>query len=243
VWRFGCNPNEKLKNRYNELVSRTNVDGFICEYDWTGRTTVDFEPLERLVKVRKLQVVAFSWRGDWMYKPEKDDIDYALDIMESSPQHVFLTLTKRPEKIEPVFYDIDVEHGCRELGGGDYCPNIWLGVSAWDQVSYENACRYLAPLKKGGWHTWISLEPLLAPVNISAVDFKPDWIVVGAETGKGARHIDSIEILQVWNDCRKLKIPCFVKKIGNTNIAIREGYRQFPREIAEIAERGLKHGT
>src|SRR3989304_1482454 len=73
VWRFAQNPNRKLRARYGELVEKCMDDEGVY-YDWTGDTCVDFEPLARLELVRKPRVVAFSWRGDWMYRADKESI-------------------------------------------------------------------------------------------------------------------------------------------------------------------------
>jgi protein gp37 len=44
--------------------------------------------------------------------------------------------------------------------------HIWLGASAWDQPSADEACKYLKDLGRMGWNTWLSLEPLLGPVDL-----------------------------------------------------------------------------
>jgi protein gp37 len=223
VWRFSQNPNETLFARYTGLVERC-MDGEGTYLEWTGKTSVDFEPLEKLARVRKPQVVAFSWRGDWQHEKFSDkQIGEACWYMrESCDHHTFLTLTKRPERLKDNF-------SCYPT------PNIWLGVSAWDQVSHDNACKYLAPLKKMGWHTWISLEPMIEFVDVFKNKFRPDWIVVGAETGKGARRIDSSFVMDVWDSCEKLNIPCFVKQFSEpANIG--EYYRQLPPALAVKGE-------
>ena len=203
AWRFGWNRSEKLQRRFGPLVEYNDSGEVEREYDWTGATTFDRSPLLKLARVKAGKVVAFSWYGDWMHKQSIENIRIVLDEIQIIEQHDFLTLTKRPENL------------LNSLRGWYPIKHLWLGVTAWDQESYNNACKYLSELP--GWHTWISLEPMLSPVDITQSDFRPDFLVVGAETGRGAREIDPAKILTVHRQCRTWDVPCWVKHIPDNN--------------------------
>lgn len=208
-WRMAASPNAKLKARYGGLVDK-HMGPWGIEYDWTGKHTVDWSPLERLYEKKKPQVVAFSWRGDWMCDwTDTKDIDTALDLMGSLKRHTFLTLTKRPQNIEGKLYGITKDNGCRELGGGDFYRNIWIGVSAWDQPSFDTARECLAPLP---FKTFVSLEPMLGPVRVTMRDKQPDWIICGGESGLGARSLDAQWVRDLEADCYSENIPFFFKQ-------------------------------
>jgi len=123
-----------------------------------------FAPLRR----KKPSLIAVQFMGDWMHESVRPEVvDRILEVMGAARQHTFLTLTKRPERFEEQIYGwVGDEYPIRELGGGDYVPNVWLGISAEDQASLDARVGPLLALG-GGWRRWLSLEPLLGPVDIS----------------------------------------------------------------------------
>ena len=100
--------------------------------------------------------------GDWMHPDVPTDyIDEMLDVVGACPQHIFLTLTKRPENLEKKLYEVTVENPCRALGGGDYPPNLWLGVSVENQETADARIPLLLQLP--GFKKFISYEPAIGP--------------------------------------------------------------------------------
>jgi hypothetical protein len=71
---------------------------------------------------------------------------------------------------------------------------------------------------------FVSAEPLLGPVDLliaalNGTDSFADmagirWVIVGGESGHHARQCDVAWIRRVVNDCRRAKVPCFVKQLG-----------------------------
>ena len=88
----------------------------------------------------------------WVYE--------VFDVMSACRQHTFLVLTKRPDHIHDVLYGPPDWY----LGGGDFLPNVWLGTSVESQ-EYVHRLDTLGQLV--GWHKFVSLEPLLGPINLS----------------------------------------------------------------------------
>ena len=111
-------------------------------------------------------------------------------------------------------------------------PNVHLGVSAEDQ-KWANI-RVPALLETPAAVRWVSTEPLLGPIDfgpwMSPVDWqecmpthstspecarciKPGWIVVGGESGPGARPMDLAWAQRIVDDCKAADVPVFVKQL------------------------------
>lgn len=116
--------------------------------------------------------------SDFFHGQASDQMrDEALEIMQACPQHRFQVLTKRPELMARFF----------AAGQGRRVPsNMWLGVSIESDryVDRAHALRKIdAPVR------FVSAEPLLGPLP-SLCYGGLHWIIVGGESGVGARRID-----------------------------------------------------
>ncbi|MFA5186376.1 MAG: phage Gp37/Gp68 family protein [Patescibacteria group bacterium] len=104
-------------------------------------------------------------------------------------------------------------------------PNVWLGVSCEDQSML--AKRVLPLLQTPAAIRWVSLEPLLAPIRFIANRFDPlvgmdierpnirskiDWVVVGAESGPGARPMNEDWVRSIRDECKEVGTPFFYKQ-------------------------------
>lgn len=104
-------------------------------------------------------------------------------------------------------------------------PNVHLGVSVEDQETADARIPLL--LQTPAAVRWVSAEPLLGPIDLNdSRDWmtpgltKPrnaprlDWVVVGGESGPGARPCGVAWIRDVVQQCREAGVPCFVKQLG-----------------------------
>jgi protein gp37 len=133
--------------------------------------------------------------------------DEAWDIIRRTP-HTYQILTKRPELIDdrlPVFWD-EIKH------------RAWLGVSV-ENADYAHRIGSL--LNSPAGVTFVSLEPILGPVEISVwlpdlinPDRFLDWVIVGGESGADGirRDCDPRWICDIVDQCRVAKTPVFVKQ-------------------------------
>ena len=67
--------------------------------------------------------------------------------------------------------------------------------------------------KSGAYLKFLSIEPLLGPLpklNLDGID----WVIVGGESGPGARPVDPAWVLDIRNQCRKSGVPFFFKQWG-----------------------------
>jgi protein gp37 len=144
-------------------------------------------------------------------------------VMAAAPQHQFQVLTKRPKRMRSILSDTagaisfeQLVHEQHDLFGGIRwpgwpLPNVWLGTSIEnDRLIWRS--KYLDETPAAV--RWLSLEPLLGPLpslNLSWVD----WVVVGGESGRGARPMDPAWVRAIRDDCANLSVPLFVKQAGS----------------------------
>lgn len=112
----------------------------------------------------------------------------------------WLLLTKRPEHA--------VEWLSLRMGPPS---NVWLGTSCEDQQRLEERANRI--------HTWpvkfLSCEPLLGPLDIGELMGRGWWVILGGESGPGARPCKVEWIEDAVDQCTRYGIPCFVKQLGS----------------------------
>lgn len=114
-------------------------------------------------------------------------------------------------------------------------PNVWLGVSVEDQKTADERIPLL--LQTPAAVRFISAEPLLGPVNLHRLehphdgchasalqgqrdenryefDHQLDWVIVGGESGHGARPCWTPSVRRIVSDCISTGTACFVKQLG-----------------------------
>src|SRR3990172_9145746 len=175
------------------------------------RVTLHPDKLMEPLSWKEPQRVFLCSMSDWMHNDVPTRyIDQMLEVMGACPQHIFLTLTKRPENLEEKLYGSTREHGLRYLGGGDYLPNLWIGVSVEDQKTWNERVPILCEITAA--KLFVSIEPIIEPVNFDLNRWPLDWVIIGQETGPGARPAESNWFISIMNQCLKAKIPIFIKK-------------------------------
>ncbi|MBW3624080.1 MAG: phage Gp37/Gp68 family protein [Armatimonadetes bacterium] len=105
-------------------------------------------------------------------------------------------------------------------------PNVWLGVSAEDQETADARIPLL--LETPAAVRFISAEPLLGPVDLNrkqllckswrqglTIGTYLDWVIVGGESGPGARPCDLAWIRGIVEQCQADEVPVFVKQLGS----------------------------
>lgn len=131
----------------------------------------------------------------------EDFIWQTFEAMGAASWHKFQVLTKRAERLAAIASELP------------WYPNIWMGVT----IENDNAA-YRAELLRQtpAAVKFVSLEPLLSPLpSLDVVGL--DWVIVGGETGPGARPM-----LEPWvrdlRDCAVgAGVPFFFKQWGGPN--------------------------
>lgn len=139
-----------------------------CGYDKDEPFKVTLHPdrLDQPLKWKKPRTVLVSFMGDLFHEDVPTTfIDQVLEIIASCPQHTFIALTKRPENLEHKIYGTTTDNPFRQLGGGDYLANLWLGVTAENQARADERIPIL--LQTPAAKRFVSCEPLLSAIDLT----------------------------------------------------------------------------
>lgn len=118
-------------------------------------------------------------------------------------------------------------------GGGAFPRNVWLGVSAEDQTRWDERVSLLMALPAE--RRFVSAEPLLGPLDMG--EWRPDWLIVGGESGPGARPMEADWASSLRDDCGD-RTKFFFKQWGGVNK--RAAGRQLDGEFwNELPETGV----
>jgi protein gp37 len=120
------------------------------------------------------------------------------DVMVRCPQHVFKILTKRAERLEEVSQHLP------------WPDNVWQGVSV-ENADYTFRIDHLR--RTGAKTKFLSIEPLLGPIaNLDLIGI--DWVIVGGESGPGARPMKEQWALDIRDQCVEAHVAFFFKQWG-----------------------------
>ena len=186
---------------------------------------LDEKILEAPLRWRKPQKIFPCSMTDLFGRFVKDEwIDRIAHVMWKAEYHTFQTLTKRADR------QLDYMRS-PNLPDLKPIPNWWLGVSCENQETADERIPVL--LNTPAAKRWISAEPLLGEIDFDrpqpeglvinwlrghrGVD-PPlpglDWVVVGGESGKGARSLNLAWIKSIVEQCQRHEVPVFVKQLG-----------------------------
>lgn len=138
--------------------------------------------------------------------------------MARNPQHQFQILTKRHRRLPTLVTKMVEEHGVLE--------NVWLGVSVEDQEWADRRIPCLIDTPAAV--RFLSCEPLLGSVDLCGLLRLPaagprgivysdpviHWVIVGGESGHGARPMDSGWVEEIRDQCISDNVAFFFKQWG-----------------------------
>ncbi len=125
-------------------------------------------------------------------------IKQVFEVMSDCPQHTFQVLTKRADRLYEIHQELN------------WTDNIWMGVSVENEDEMwrvDDLRRINAKVK------FLSLEPLLGPLPTLNLE-NINWVIVGGESGHGARPLKEEWVLDIQKKCRKENVPFFFKQWG-----------------------------
>ncbi len=166
------------------------------------QVTMHAHALRLPLKWKKPQMVFVNSMSDLFHEDVPIEfIQKVFDVMHEARWHCYQVLTKRSERLlelDPVL---------------SWAPNIWMGVTV-ESADYcfriDHLRRTRAAVK------FLSLEPLLGPMpdlDLGGID----WVVVGGESGPGARPMKREWALQLRDRCRKAGVAFFFKQWGGVD--------------------------
>ena len=166
---------------------------------WTGQINCDEAVLKQPQEWKKPTTIFVNSMSDLLH--ENVPVDFILrvfDSMQRVPWHRYQILTKRSERL------IQLD---RLL---PWFPQIWMGVSV-ENADYTFRINHLR--QTGAEVRFLSLEPLLGSLpNLKLEGI--DWVIVGGESGPGARPMNLEWVLPIRDQCRNAGIPFFFKQWG-----------------------------
>jgi protein gp37 len=163
------------------------------------RLTLHEHMLEQPLGWKKPQMVFVNSMSDLFHGDVPPEfILKVFDAMRRASWHTFQVLTKRSERLvelDPLL---------------EWPPNVWMGVSVENQ-DYAFRIEHLRQTR--ACIKFLSLEPLLGP--LPTLDLHGiDWVIVGGESGPGARPMAEEWVLTIRDQCLTSGVSFFFKQWG-----------------------------
>lgn len=242
-----------------------------------------YERLKQPLAWKKPCMIFVNSMSDLFHEDVPDEfIDQVFGVMTISPWHTYQVLTKRPMRAQKylsanrqnILRDLNLQ--AAELPGHtqhlndfsawqeknepevigfiEHWPlkNIWLGVSIEDQQTADERIPIL--LQTTAAVRWVSIEPLLGPVDLNkrellcrewrhglTIGTYLDWVVVGGESGPKARPMHPEWARSIRDQCQATKVPFFFKQwgeFGPESLVDDNDNRTINNACCHIAERG-----
>lgn len=199
----GCDKiSDGCQHCYAERMARRLQAMGVANYRNGFDVTLHPEALLKPLSWKKPRLVFVGSMTDIFHKEIPLDFQKQIfSIMERTPQHIYQILTKRPGRMAKLATKLP------------WPDNVWMGTT----VESARYLRRIDQLRRVPAITrWLSMEPLLGPtpeLNLDGIH----WVVVGGESGPGARPIHEEWILQILDHCRAQDVAFFFKQWGGLN--------------------------
>jgi protein gp37 len=151
---------------------------------------------------KKPSIVFVNSMSDLFHEKVPDEfILKVFNIINKTPQHQYQILTKRAERLAEISSLIN------------WSRNVWMGVSV-ENKHYIHRIDYLK--MTGAFIKFLSIEPMLGPIPEMELN-GIDWVIVGGESGPGARPMQYEWAIDIRNQCQSANVPFFFKQWGGIN--------------------------
>ncbi|WP_042886324.1 DUF5131 family protein [Cupriavidus necator] len=182
---------ERMAKRLHAMGSARYENGFA--------PTLHHDLIDTPRRWKKPRVVFVNSMSDLFQEDVPlDFIQAVFKTMVECPQHTFQVLTKRADRLAQV---------------ADQLPwpaNVWMGVSVEDdRVVHRIKDLASTPAQV----KFLSCEPLIGPLEklpLAGID----WVIVGGESGKGARPMEEAWVQSIRRQCRAARVAFFFKQWG-----------------------------
>ena len=184
---------ERMARRLHAMGSRRYQNGF--------RLTLHPDQLDLPLRWAKPQMVFVNSMSD-LFHPDVPlgFIRSVFDVMQRAPQHTFQILTKRARRLASLAPQLV------------WPPNVWMGATVETQeYVWRINCLRQAPAGT----RFVSLEPLLGMIRDLPLD-GIGWVILGGESGPGARPMRAQWAQTVRDQCVAAGVPFFFKQWGGT---------------------------
>ncbi len=185
---------ERMSKRLNAMGQPNYRNGF--------QVTLQPHMLELPLRWSKPQAIFVNSMSDLFHDQVPDEyIQRVFSVMNRARRHRFQILTKREQRLAQIASSLE------------WTPNIWMGVSV-ESDEYLQRIKHLRSTPAAV--KFLSLEPLLGQLpnlNLEGIH----WVIVGGESGAGARPIDREAVISIRDQCRRSCVPFFFKQWGGVN--------------------------
>lgn len=192
----GCNHcyAERMSRRLKAMGSPNYKNGF--------KLITHKDSLELPLSWKKPRIIFVNSMSDLFHKDVPTPfIQKVFEVMGKASWHKFQILTKRSERLACINKDLN------------WADNILMGVT----IENSKHLNRLTHLRGTGAKTkFLSLEPLLGPLprlNLRGIN----WVIVGGESGPGARPMNPEWVTDIRDICLKSSVPFFFKQWGGVN--------------------------
>lgn len=199
----GCNKvSPGCKHCYAERMAERLLAMGQPNYRNGFELTLQPQMLELPLQWKRPQTIFVNSMSDLFHKDVPlSYIARVFDIMHRAHWHRFQVLTKRADRLASLE---------REL---EWPENIWMGVSV-ENAEYVDRIDDLRATRARV--KFLSLEPLLGPLRELSLE-GIDWVIVGGESGPGARPMDPMWVSEIRDQCRRAGVAFFFKQWGGVN--------------------------
>lgn len=185
---------ERMAKRLQAMGQPNYANGF--------KLTMHEHVLEMPLSWKTPQTIFVNSMSDLFHKDVPlEFIQRVFDVMHQAHWHRFQVLTKRAERLLELSPQLE------------WTSNIWMGVSVENQ---DYAFRIDDLRRTGAKVKFLSLEPLLGPLPALNLE-NINWVIVGGESGPGARPMDPSWVIEIRDQCLQARVPFFFKQWGGVN--------------------------
>ncbi len=204
---------ERMARRLQAMGQPSYRNGF--------ELTLQPQVLEVPLRWKKPRTIFVNSMSDLFHRDVPVEyIQRVFDVMRRADQHTYQVLTKRSDRLLELDPVLEWEH------------QVWMGISVESQ-RYADRIDHLRETRARV--KFLSIEPLLGP--LPKLDLRGiDWVIVGGESGPGARPMDPAWATEIRDQCLEAGVAFFFKQWGGFNKK-RTGRRLEGRTWDEMPER------
>jgi protein gp37 len=182
---------ERMARRLRAMGNRRYVNGF--------DVTLHSDLLDLPRQLRQPRLIFVNSMSDLFHEDVPEGfIGRVFDTMAACPRHTFQVLTKRSRRLKEMAARLP------------WPENVWMGVSVEDRrvLGRIDDLRDVPACVR-----FLSCEPLLGPLHDLELT-RIAWVIVGGESGPGARPMRQEWVESILEECRRANVPFFFKQWG-----------------------------
>jgi len=196
----GCDKvSQGCKHCYADRLARRLQAMGNARYRNGFEVTLHEDLLDKPFEWKQPQLIFVNSMSDLFHeKIPMEFIQRVFYTMVECPQHVFQILTKRNKQLSSLAPELP------------WAENIWMGVSV-ENADVVDRVRDLQEIPARV--KFLSCEPLIGPIPELPLE-GIDWVIVGGESGPGARPMDLNWARQIRDQCQEAGVAFFLKQLG-----------------------------